>query len=130
MVRPPRVAAAAENARETAAHAACTCNAQHTHQMRRMHSVAALTPTPPVDPTTRVALPARCSQLLEPLLLQAGNSSGPPATSLEQLLTRLQPPAGNGPCTAVWTSGTVAYRCKTCAVSNSSAVRVFVGRAS
>jgi hypothetical protein len=39
----------------------------------------------------------------------------------------LQPASGNGPCTAVWTSGTIAYRCKTCAVSTSSAVRLQQG---
>lgn len=73
-------------------------------------------------------------QDLEPVLLQAAAAAQTPdagaaaaatpaAASLSELLSLLQPASGNGPCTAVWTSGTIAYRCKTCAVSNSSAVR-------
>ena len=80
-------------------------------------------------------------QALEPTLLQAAAAppaaapsapsaapsaaaaaAGGPYQSLSELLSALQPPSGNGPCTAVWTSGTIAYRCKTCAVSSSSAV--------
>lgn len=46
--------------------------------------------------------------------------------SLQELLSALQPASGNGPCTAVWTAGAIAYRCKTCAVSPSSAVSLCV----
>lgn len=64
-------------------------------------------------------------QALEPNLLQAAATTAPTAAahaSLSALLSALQPASGNGPCTAVWTSGAIAYRCKTCAVSPSSAV--------
>jgi G3E family GTPase len=44
--------------------------------------------------------------------------------SFSELLSQLQPQSGNGPCTAVWTAGAIAYRCKTCAETSSSAVCV------
>jgi hypothetical protein len=45
-------------------------------------------------------------QVCEGLLCAAAGSRLP----LQQLLSQLQPASGNGPCTAVWTAGAIAYR--------------------
>ncbi|MEW5302971.1 MAG: hypothetical protein WDW36_005706 [Sanguina aurantia] len=51
-----------------------------------------------------------------------GSSNGGSSSSFAAYLSDLAAGTGNGPCTAVWTAGTIAYRCRTCQTSASSAV--------
>lgn len=60
-----------------------------------------------------------CSQHCEEILCSISGHD-----SYDSLLTDLEPKKGGGPCTAVWTAGTIAYRCKTCQITSSSAVCV------
>lgn len=82
------------------------------------HLVLLLIPvnTPRASPASNPSL-ACMHQECEAFLVAA---SGKP--SFPHFKASLEPARGGGPCTAVWTAGTIAYRCKTCGLTASSAV--------
>lgn len=78
------------------------------------------------SPTSSWLTPAPLHLTLSvcPQALDAAACSGAPGGSMDSLLSMLAPAQGHGPCTNVWTAGTVAYRCRTCQVTATSAVCV------
>lgn len=83
-----------------------------------MHSaIAGMSTAAWLEPTQLGGTLARAEALLCAL--------HPGCASLPAYVQRIAGDAGGGgPCTSVWTAGTIAYRCRTCGLSPSAAVCV------